>query len=154
MNPPSVPDGLAVVHELTDAQSEQLLGLYRAEWWTSERTIGDVREMLGASGLVVGVVDATSRELVAFTRAITDRVYHAMVLDVIVRADLRGRGLGDVVLGATLGDPAIRRVRKVVLQCREGKVAFYARWGFEVTLRTPEVAGQGTGAWMQLRRAR
>ena len=50
--------------------------------------------MLDGSDVVVGLLERTSDQLVGFARAITDRTFLAIVLDVIVAPEFRGAGLG------------------------------------------------------------
>jgi predicted GNAT family N-acyltransferase len=86
--------------------------------------------MLAASDVVVGLVDAPSDRLVAFARAITDRRYLAVVLDVIVEPALRGHGLGAQLMHEILGRDELRCVESVELVCQPELVGFYRRWGF------------------------
>jgi GNAT superfamily N-acetyltransferase len=72
----------------------QLMQLYRSEWWTSHRTSEQVRELVKWSDLVVGLCDSEDDRLVAFARVLTDRTFRAIIFDVIVATEHRGRGLG------------------------------------------------------------
>src|SRR5262249_13982719 len=94
------------------------------------RDPGDVRRMLEASDVVIGLCEPASQRLVGFARVLTDYVYKALILDVIVAASHRGRGLGQVLLDAVLEHPALLSVRHFELYCRPDMVPFYQRWGF------------------------
>jgi hypothetical protein len=63
---------LKLVHELNDSQVLQLMSLYQHAWWSKERTIEDVREMLLHTDLVFGFISLDNRELVAFARVLSD----------------------------------------------------------------------------------
>ena len=115
---------------LTTAQVDDLLGLYAGEWWTKDRTPADVDRMLDASDLVFAVVECSSGAVVGFARVLTDRVYVALILDVIVAPAYRGRGLGRLLMETTLADPGLQAVRSVELVCQPEHVAFYEQWGF------------------------
>ena len=92
---------------VSPSQVDDLLRLYGSEWWSSERTRADVERMLLGSDLLCAIVERESDSLAAFARVLTDRVYTALVLDVIVgpavsrpwprstpgRAHLRGAGV-------------------------------------------------------------
>ncbi|HCT75619.1 MAG TPA: GNAT family N-acetyltransferase [Micromonosporaceae bacterium] len=108
----------------------QLMELFGSAWWTTSRTIEDVEAMLRGSELVFALVDRAADRLVGFARVITDDVYLAMVLDLIVAQDARKKGLGAVLMDAVIGHPRLKSVRSVELVCQPELVAFYRRWGF------------------------
>ena len=108
----------------------QLMDLFAATWWAAERTDDEVRRMLAASILVVAVTHRPSGRLVGFARVLTDEVYLAVVLDVIVAPDVRGTGLGATLLDAIVGHPRLAAVRSIELVCQPEVMPFYRRWGF------------------------
>jgi GNAT superfamily N-acetyltransferase len=108
----------------------QLMDLFASAWWTAGRTIGDVTRMLAASDLVFALNYRPAGRLVGFARVITDGVYLAVVLDVIVAPGSRGSGLGAMLLEAIVGHPRLAAVRSVELVCQPNLVPFYRRWGF------------------------
>jgi predicted GNAT family N-acyltransferase len=87
------------------------------------------RRSPAAGGAVFGLVDERE-DLVGFTRVLSDGVYVALVLDVVVRADSRRHGYGRSLLAAVLADPRFTGVRSIELVCQPDLVAFYARFGF------------------------
>jgi GNAT superfamily N-acetyltransferase len=114
---------------------EDLLELFRHEWWTRDRQPDDVRRLLDDADVVVGYRDPSTRRLVAFARVKTTALHRALVMDVIVAAHLRGRGVGMRLLDAIIGHPALRRIRHFELNCRPELTTFYARRGFVEELR-------------------
>jgi GNAT superfamily N-acetyltransferase len=84
-----------------------LLELYRTTWWAAHRSAVDVERMLAESDLVVALVDGDSDRLVAFARVLTDFTYRAIVFDVIVATDTRGRGLGAWLMNALVEHPRL-----------------------------------------------
>jgi len=124
------------VGSLSESQIEDLHRLYEKEWWTQGRTLEDVRRMLDATRILVGFADPATGRLIAFARVITDDVYKALVLDVIVDSTARQKGLGRALLSALVEHPALSAVKHFELYCRPELVAFYQRWGFQ------EVDGQ------------
>jgi RimJ/RimL family protein N-acetyltransferase/GNAT superfamily N-acetyltransferase len=119
------------VDTLTEAQVEDLHCLYQNEWWTRERTIEDVRRMLDATKILVGFADPKTDRLIAFARVLTDEVYKALVLDVIVAPAAREKGMGRALMDAVIAHPALAAVRHFELYCRPELVPFYRRWKFE-----------------------
>jgi len=108
----------------------QLMDLLASAWWTAGRTTDGVERMLAASDLVFCLIHRPSDRLVGFARVITDEVYLAVVLDVIVAPDARGCGLGGMLLDVVVGHPRLAAVRSVELVCQPDLMTFYHRWGF------------------------
>ena len=104
--------------------------LFAGQWWTAGRTRDDVEAMLRGSDLVFALIDTSIDRLVGFARVITDGVYLAMVLDVIVSDDRRGIGLGRTLLDSIINHPAMVDVHSVELVCQPNLVPFYQLWGF------------------------
>ena len=121
---------LDVIDELDAAQRERLTELFQDEWWTAGREPEDVERMLAGTTVTLGLVERDSRRLVAFARALTDGVYKALVLDVVVEPELRGAGLGDRLMRALAEHPALRDVAHLELYCLPGLAPFYERYGF------------------------
>jgi len=125
-----------LIHQLTDAQINDLHALYQNEWWTRGRELEDIRQMLAHSDCVFGVEDDRTCELLAFARVLTDRTYKALIFDVIVAPYCRDHGLGKLLMEAILGHPDLAQVRHFELYCLPEMAPFYERWHF-----TTEVSG-------------
>jgi GNAT superfamily N-acetyltransferase len=126
--------GVRLIERLSHEQVRDLHGLYQAEWWTHRRDVDDVARMLEGSNVVLGFEDEESGRLVGFARVITDFVYKALVLDVIVAASHRGTGMGKALMDAVIGHPELKDVLHFELYCRPELVPFYERWGFTADL--------------------
>lgn len=116
--------------ELNDTQADDLIRLYQSEWWTKGRRADDVRRMLEHSDVIVGFAELSSGRLVAFARVITDFVYKALILDVIVADEHRKTGLGRALIDRIVTHPRLSSVRHLELYCRAEMIPFYERWGF------------------------
>ena len=119
-----------IVHQLNDRQIDQLVALYQPEWWTSHRTRAGVEEMLQHSSILFGLVDERN-DLVGFMRLLTDFVYRGTLYDVIVREDLRGKGLCGLLLDAVVTHPRCRSIERIDLMCKPEKEGLYERFGWE-----------------------
>lgn len=118
------------VAELNDAQILQLMDLFQGEWWTKGRSLEDTTRMLRKGGsLVFGLVDSRTTKLVGFARVLTDKIFKAIVFDLIVHPDYRKQGLGRLLMDWIMNHPVIARCRHVELYCVPEMVAFYWRWG-------------------------
>ena len=119
-----------VVDPIGGDRVQQLMELYKHEWWTSTRTVDQTRAILNGSDVAIGLCDEADDRLVAFARVLTDQTARAFIFDVIVAADCRGYGLGRRVVDEVLSHPAVRNVELVELYCRPELVRFYERMGF------------------------
>ena len=118
------------VEQIDDRLRRDLMELYRHEWWTDQRRDEDVARMLRHTDLVVGVCTDPGGQLVGFTRVLTDRVFKAVIFDVIVAREHRGAGLGKRLLDYVLDHPMVAGVRHVELYCKPEMIPFYEKWGF------------------------
>ncbi len=119
-----------VSNALSEAQTQQLHSLYQREWWTVGRTLADVRTMLQYSDFVFAIAAPDTQQLVAFARVLTDHVFKALVLDVIVNPDHRSAGLGSFLMAHIMAHPVLSRVRHIELYCLPERAEFYQRHGF------------------------
>lgn len=116
--------------EIAEVDVDRLHELYAREWWTSGRTLADVRAMLSGSSYVYAFQDEESGDLVGFARVLTDGVFKAFIFDVIVDPAHRARGLGRKIMRTILGDPRLSRVKHFELYCLPDLERYYERFGF------------------------
>ncbi len=115
---------------LDERHFQELHALYQGEWWTRGRSLGDVRRVVQHSDLVIAICSEPEGRLVAFARVLTDRVFKAVIFDVIVAPERRKEGLGRRLMDSIVRHPELRQVRHVELYCLPEMVAFYEKWGF------------------------
>jgi predicted GNAT family N-acyltransferase len=118
------------IQSLTNEHVKELYHLYQQEWWTKGRRLSDVQRMVEHSDVVVGFCDSETEQLIAFARILTDYVYKALILDVIVREDYRGTGLGRALMDLIVEHPSLKSVKHFELYCRPEMRSFYKKWGF------------------------
>ena len=111
-----------------------LVALFAGTWWAASRTEADTERILAGSDVVMTARD--HNRTVGFARVLTDGIYLALILDVIVAPGARGTGVGVRLVDAVLAHPKVEGVRSVELVCQSDLVPFYERWGF-----TAEVGG-------------
>lgn len=109
---------------------DDLCALFAHEWWSAGRTRDEVEQIVAGTQVSVGSIDTDTGRLVSFARVLTDYVTFAVVLDVIVRSDLRSHGLGARLMDDIFTHPRLQGLRGIGLQCEDDLKPFYARWGF------------------------
>jgi N-acetylglutamate synthase-like GNAT family acetyltransferase len=119
-----------VVHQLTEVQVQDLCDLFQSTWWAKNRCLDDVQQMLKHSNIMVGICDEQTKALVGFARVLSDSVYRAILMDVVVREDYRDRGLGRVLMDAVIHHPDLQTVEVLALFCLPEVIPFYEKWGF------------------------
>ena len=90
--------------------------------------------MLQHSDFIFAVIAPDTGQLMAFARVLTDRVFKALVLDVIVHPGHRSAGLGSFLMAHITAHPILSRVRHIELYCLPERVEFYQRYGFTTEL--------------------
>lgn len=119
----------SVTAELAEKQIDQLVALYRNEFWCNERKRSDVDKMLANSDIIIGVEDK-AHDLVGFARVLTDHVYKAIIFDVIVHPRWRGKKIGRLLMDAVINHSELRGVEHIDLNCLPEMYKFYEHWGF------------------------
>ncbi|MFC3884572.1 GNAT family N-acetyltransferase [Bacillus songklensis] len=119
-----------VMETLTEDDVKNLYDLYQQEWWTKGRKLNDIKEMLKHTSLVIGIQDAEANELIGFGRVLTDYVYKALVLDIIVKGSHRKKGIGQYLMNYILQHHSLQHVRHFELYCRPEMEGFYELFGF------------------------
>ena len=122
-----------IVANLTESQISDLLDLYKNEFWSYKREREDIRKMLAASDIIVGLVDEKEK-LIAFARVLTDFVYRATIYDVIVKSTHRKMGLGTRLIDAVVNHPKLASVEQIALYCLPEMIPFYERWDFTANI--------------------
>ncbi|WP_041699167.1 GNAT family N-acetyltransferase [Thalassoporum mexicanum] len=124
---------VTAIATLNEAQMQDLQEIYKTTWWAKERQLPDINLMLQQCDIVVGLCELETNKLVGFTRVLTDYIYRAFIFDVIVAAEMRGKGLGTRLLREVLDHPRLQKVELFQLACLPDMVPFYAKVGFQIS---------------------
>jgi len=114
----------------TDGKSisaKLLLELYQYAPWAKGRGATDVQTMLEHSDVILSAWDG--EKLAGFGRALTDRVYRAILYDIVIRPDYQHQGLGSSLVEHLLNHPLIAKVPVISLFTRD-RQDFYKKLGF------------------------
>ncbi len=119
-----------IINKLQEGHIARLHELYQLEWWTRDRNLEDVRAMVSSSEYLYGIVAGESDDLVGFARVLSDKVFKALIFDVVVDPAHRGQALGRQLAARILSDPRLARVKHFELYCLPELEPFYERLGF------------------------
>jgi ribosomal protein S18 acetylase RimI-like enzyme len=100
------------------SQLQNLLAI--GAFWASQRTLSDLETAIQHSEPVVTAWDG--ERLVGFARATSDRVYRAVLWDVVIHPEYRGQGLGRTLVTTLLAHPSINQVERVYLMTSSRKI--------------------------------
>lgn len=123
---------LTLITPIGPERAAEVVGILKGAWWADARTAEDVERMLLASPITVGLYSERLGGLVAFGRALTDGVYKALLLDLVVSEPYRGRGVGHRLIEALISHPLLSAVEDVELFCNPQHVGLYSSFGFSV----------------------
>ena len=102
--------------------------LFKQADWTANRTPLDIQQMLDHSQLILGVWD--DDKLIGFARVVTDNIYRAWILDVIVDQAYHEQGVGSHIVAKLL--KRLEHIEEVILDCDTELVSFYEKHGFKM----------------------
>jgi len=100
--------------------------LLNTTYWAKGRSRQKLLQCMRHS-MPYGIFDAKGKQ-VGFARVITDFATTFYLADVVVREDLRGKGLGRAFMAYVLGDPRFRDTKGVLLTSTA--VGFYRHFDF------------------------
>ena len=98
--------------------------------WASNRSQRDIKTMLEKSSVVVSAWNYN--KMIGFGRAHSDKIFRAILWDVIVAHDMQGKGIGKLIVESLIQSKDIKDVEKVYLMttnCKE----FYSQIGFKIS---------------------
>ena len=124
---------MKVLYKLETQHIQQLHKLYQKEWWTENRTLEETQKVVENSQIVIVMLDENN-ELQAFARVLTDYIFKAVVFDVIVSEEHRGKGLGKKLMRLVQNHSDLREVKQFELYCLPEMVGFYEVFGYSSEL--------------------
>jgi len=115
---------------VTELPAEAVVALYReGGWWDERWSRKAIPAMIRGSFACLVARDAAGAA-VGMGRAISDGASDAYIQDVVVRRDLRGRGIGAEIVRRLTAHCRSRGLDWIGLVAEPGTQAFYERLGF------------------------
>ena len=103
--------------------------LYENTSWANQRNRKDIKQMLCSSEVVVSVWKGS--RLIGFGRATSDKVYRAVLWDVVVEKKHQESGIGKKIVKSLLSNRLISKVEKIYLMTTKFE-KFYCKMGFKL----------------------
>ena len=117
-------------NELNSYHLNQLKELLNSTYWGKEFNYDEIYKMIQNSDLIFTYRDNNS-DLVAFARVLTDYTFKAFILDVLVKDEFRGHGIGKKLILEIKNHSDLLKVKSFELYCKEDTMAFYQKFGFK-----------------------
>ena len=104
--------------------------LFQTTGWNEEYRFSrqELKQSLEQSWYAVSAY--SEERLVGFGRVISDGVHHALIADLIIHTDFRGRGIGSEILKRLVKKCREKNIRDIQLFAASGKFLFYEKLGF------------------------
>ncbi len=97
-------------------------------FWAKNRNIYHLKKMLANSTEVISVWN--NFQLIGFGRATSDKVYRAVLWDIVVSKKYQREGIGGLIVRALLETRSVKNVEKIYLMSTK-RVDFYQQQSFE-----------------------
>ena len=108
---------------------QQLIKLFDENtFWASNRKLINIKTMLKQSDIVVSLWK--QKKLIGFGRCLTDHIYRAVLWDVVISNNFKGRGYGRLLINKIIHSKELKSVEKIYLMTTNQK-AFYVKNGFK-----------------------
>ena len=120
---------ITIVSNLNSNDIDQLLELYKNEFWCNKRRREGIEKMLNNTDIIIAAKN-NKNELVGFIRVLTDYVYKATIFDLIVHPEWRGRKIGKLLMENVLNHNKLKNVEHFDLNCLPEMFKFYEQWAF------------------------
>ncbi len=97
--------------------------------WAKDRSRSHIKEMLANSNVIITLWE--NNHLIGFGRATTDKVYRAVLWDIVISKNVQRIGFGKIILEALINDKQIKSVEKIYLMTTNSQ-EFYRQLGFKI----------------------
>lgn len=115
---------------LSSMDYEAVKMLLKQTYWANQRTDECIQKSMENS-ICYGVFEQDSNKQIGFARALTDYATSCYLCDVIIDENLRGSGLGRLLMEYIKNDPDLKGQR-IHLVTKDDTTAFYKNFGFSI----------------------
>ena len=97
-------------------------------FWASGRDYKSLRKMLFNSTEIISIWEKDY--LIGFGRATSDKIFRAVLWDIVVKSEFKGVGIGKLIVENLINKKSIKNVEKIYLMTTT-KSSFYTKFGFK-----------------------
>ena len=101
-------------------------------FWANERDYRSLRTMLFNSTEIISIWQEDC--LIGFGRATSDKIYRAVLWDIVVKSEFKGVGIGKLIVENLINQKSIKNVERVYLMTTKKK-SFYTKFGFKKEIK-------------------
>ena len=101
-------------------------------FWANERDYRSLRTMLFNSTEIISIWKEDC--LIGFGRATSDKIYRAVLWDIVVKSEFKGVGIGKLIVENLINQKSIKNVERVYLMTTK-KRSFYTKFGFKKEIK-------------------
>ena len=101
-------------------------------FWANGRDYRSLRTMLFNSTEIISIWDKDC--LIGFGRATSDKIYRAVLWDIVVKSEFKGVGIGKLIVENLINQPSIKNVERIYLMTTK-ESSFYSRLGFKKEIK-------------------
>ena len=99
---------ITIVSNLNNSDIDQLIDLYKNEFWCNKRKREGIEKMLKNTDIIIAAKN-NKNELIGFIRVLTDYVYKATIFDLIVHPGWRGKHIGKLLMDSVLRSCLVKK---------------------------------------------
>lgn len=119
-------DNFTISSEKKHVDIDTLHDMISRSYWAKDRSREDVEKSVANSLCFSLLMD---KEQIGFARVLTDTMAYAIILDMIVREDFKGQGLGQWLMQCICDHSEVTQLRQVLWTSDADN--FYRKGGFE-----------------------
>ena len=101
-------------------------------FWANERDYRSLRTMLFNSTEIISIWKEDC--LIGFGRATSDKIYRAVLWDIVVKSEFKGVGIGKLIVENLINQKSIKNVERIYLMTTK-KSSFYSKFGFKKEIK-------------------
>ncbi len=104
-------ENYSINDDTSSVDPDIVLDLLRKSHWANDRTLETIKKMMRNS-LCFGLF--SGEDQIGFARALTDYATYAIILDMIIHEEFRGKGLGTWFMEVVTNHPSISGTRQML----------------------------------------
>lgn len=121
---------MEITYKKTLPDKDEYFELFETTGWNKEYQFNkeQLYEATNRSWYLISAYD--NDRLIGFGRIISDGIFHALIIDLIVLPNYQAKGIGSNILKKLVDKCKTNKIRDIQLFCAKGQTGFYEKHGF------------------------